>query len=152
MDLHHNVADGNCNEHHDPPSPDLNSCCGALIPTTSDLASFFALGGSLQNSLTRNRNSSFSSVDDTIHALRTFRRLLHTFETVRPVPRKATPSRHAANNPTASPTKTPSRRSSTRTLQRAVSSRVEGATETAMFQALIRIIHSRFRQCWKPGA
>lgn len=107
----------------------------ASIPTSLDLASLFALDDSLQGPPTRNRKSPSSSIDDTLYALRSVRRLLDTPEG--PVPRKTIPSQHTADNPTASPTKTPSRKSSLRKLQRLVSSRVEDAAETAIVQTLL---------------
>ncbi|KAG1786709.1 uncharacterized protein HD556DRAFT_1449510 [Suillus plorans] len=106
----------------------------------SDLASLFALG--VENSevlprSTRNRKSSSSSIDDTLYALRSVRRLLDTSETVCPVSGKTVPSQHAANNPTASPTKTSSRKSS-----RCGNSHISSIS--------FRIIQLRFRQSWKP--
>lgn len=109
----------------------------ASNPTSSDLASLFALSDSFQGPATRNRESSSSSIDDALYALRSVRQLLGTPETVCPVPRKTIPSQHAANDPTASPTKTPSRKSSLRKLQRSMSSRMEDAAESAMIQTLL---------------
>ncbi|KAG1785442.1 uncharacterized protein HD556DRAFT_1450755 [Suillus plorans] len=113
---------------------------------SSDLASLFALG--VENlevppRSTRNRKSSSSSVDDTLYALRSVRRLLDTSETVCPVSGKTIPSHHAANNPTASPTKTSSRKSSVRRLQRSLSSTVDSAAETAIFQAFLFALSNR---------
>lgn len=91
-------------------------------PTSSDLAGLFALSDRSENPPSRNRKSSSSSIDDTLHALRTFRQLFGVSEMV-----------------TASPTKSSSRRSSARKLQRslAASSRVEEAAETSILQALL---------------
>ncbi|KAG1823811.1 uncharacterized protein BJ212DRAFT_704406 [Suillus subaureus] len=108
----------------------------ASIPTSSDLVSLFALGDNLEGPPTRNRKSSSSSIDDTLYALRSVRRLLDTPEC--PVPRKTVPSQHADDNPIASSTKTPSRKSSVRKLQRLVSSKMEeDAAETAIVQTLL---------------
>jgi hypothetical protein len=110
-----------------------------LVPhTSSDLASLLALGEGLEGGPpTPNKKLSSPSVDDTLYAFRTVRRLLDTPETAYPVPRKTSPSQHAANDPIAAPTKTPSRKSSLRKLQRSLSSRVDDAAESALFQTLL---------------